>query len=248
MPLTQGLIGDKPFDYEELKKWILRRLGSPLLKVELTEAHLEDSIASAKMWFSAKKGVRKQTLLPFFSGSNEYILPDEIDTVLEVSFPVAPMDISMVFSPFLLMDEKVPYDVFAAPSSVGLYSSFTQTLQYVEMAKRILGAEPDWRQEGRTLYLFPIPRTNGRIFLDYKSVTFTIEQLNERDFDLLKRYALAKAMADLGRIRSKYDGYPTSSGETHLDGDKLLDEAKEVIEALDEEIGQSAYPIPFLSG
>lgn len=233
---------------EQLRKWILRRLGAPLLKVELTEDHLCDEVDDARHWFSAKKGVKRQALITFEYGKVDYALPDEVDTVLDVAFPVSPLDLSLVFSPFVMIDEKVPYDVFAAPSSAGIYSSFTQTLQYIEMAKRVLSAEADWRQEGRTLFVFPVPRTSGQVLIDYKSNVFTIEQLNERDHDILKRYALAKAKEDLGRIRSKYDSYPTAQGTTSLDGERLLEEAQRDIEALDEEIALSAFPIPFLVG
>lgn len=233
---------------EELKRWILRRLGAPLLKVELTEAHLEDCIADAKRWFSAKKGVRKQQIMQVNSGQNEYKLPDECDTVYDVVFAASPLDLSMIFSPYILQGDKVPYDVFAAPQSVGLYSSFTQTLQYIETAKRIIGAEPDWRQENRMLYLFPVPKDNYGLLLDFKSHDFTIEQLNERDHDLLKRWALALAKRDLGQIRTKYDSYPTAQGSVQLNGGQLLQEAQAEMDKLDEEIGQSGMPMGFIVG
>ena len=135
----------------QLQQWILRRLGAPFWKVELTGDHLDDAVEQARRWFSAKKGVIRQRGMFFFPNIVEYKLPDDVNLVLDVSFPVSPMDISLVFSPYILQDEKVPYDVFAAPSAVGIYSSYTQTIQYVEMAKRILNAEPDWRQDGRNL-------------------------------------------------------------------------------------------------
>lgn len=243
MPLRQLMTA------EELRQWILRRLGAPILKVELTECHLDDVIAEAKEWFNAKKGVIKRALMRLTPNQSEYPIPDEMDTVVEVVFPSQPFDFSMIYSPFILLDEKVPYDVFAAPFSAGLYSTFTQTLQYVEMAKRIVGAEWEWRQENRTLVLAPTPKDpSGAIFIYYKTYVEAIEQLNARDFDLLKRYALALAKRDLGRIRSKYDSFPTAAGTTTLDGERLLQEAADEIEKLDEELAQSGYPMGFLTG
>lgn len=233
----------------ELRQWILRRLGAPILKVELTECHLDDVVDEARHWFNAKKGVIKRALMRLIPNQSEYPLPDEMDTVTEVVFPSQPFDFSMIFSPFILLDEKVPYDVFAAPFSAGLYSTFTQTLQYVEMAKRIVGAEQEWRQENRTLVLAPMPKDPSHaIFIYYKTGVAEIEQLNERDHDLLKRYALALAKRDLGRIRSKYDSFPTAAGSTSLDGERLLSEADAEIEKLEEEISQSGYPMGFLTG
>lgn len=235
-------------DEDQLAKWILRRLGAPLLKVELTACHITDAIADAKHWFSAKKGVKRQLPMPVQAGLSEYVLPDNVDTVLDVSFQVPPMDISMIFSPFVMMDEKIPYDVFAAPSSVGVYSSFVQTMQYVETAKRVLGAEPDWRQEGHKLYLFPNPRQDGTLWLDYKTNMFTVEQLNERDHDLLKRYALAKAKLDLAEIRGKYESMPGAQGSMTLNVRSLMDNAQAELTKLDDEIALSGFPLGFMVG
>jgi hypothetical protein len=238
-------------DAEQLEKWILRRLGAPLTKVELTHCHIADNIEDARRWLSAKKGVRKQGILTINSGQVEYNLDSlnpEIDTVLDVAFPSHPFDLSLIFAPFTLIDDKVPYDVFAAPSSAGVYSTFTQTIQYTEMAKRVLSAEQDWRQEGRLLYLFPVPDYQSHAIIWFKSSKVVIEQLTERDHDLLKRYALALAYRDLGMVRSKYDSYPTAQGTVMLNGDRLLDMSNEMLEKLNEEIADSGMPMPFLVG
>jgi hypothetical protein len=235
-------------DQAQLKQWILRRLGAPFVKVELSDDMLDDAVETARRWFSAKKGVKRQNTMPFFTGVPAYQLPDDVDIVLDVAFPVSPMDISLVFSPYILADEKVPYDVFAAPSAVGIYSSYTQTIQYVEQAKRILNAEADWRQDGRQLLLFPVPKSGGNIIYDYKSHDFTIEQLSERDHDLVKRYALAKAKEDLTQPRGKYAEFPGAQGTAHFNWEKTANEAKAELEALEKEIFQSAYPMYFIHG
>jgi hypothetical protein len=233
---------------EELKQWILRRLGAPFIRVELDDAHLSDCVEFSKRWFCAKKGVKKILQVNVIAGQVDYQLPPEVDTVTDIAFPVPPMDISLIFSPFILVDDKVPYDVFAAPSAVGVYSSFTQTLQYVEMAKRVLGAEPNWRQEGQTLYLLPIPKVNSGALVYYKSNDFTIDQLGERDHDLVKRYALMKAKKDLAQIRGKYSGYPAAQGTVELDADKMMSQANDEEAKLEEEIFDSGFPLGLLWG
>jgi hypothetical protein len=235
-------------DEAALLNWMLRRLGAPLLKVELTQCHFEDNISDAKHWFSSKKGVKKQMIMRTVPGQVEYPLADDVDTVLDVAFSVPPMDISTVFYPFAMQGESIPYNAFMAPGSGGLYSSYTQTLMYVESAKRVLGAEPDWRQEGRKLYLFPVPKNDNGVWVDYKANVFTIEQLNERDHDLVKRYALAKAKADLAEIRGKYDSYPGAQGSTTLNSAILRESALAEIEKLEEEIILSGYPLGFTTG
>lgn len=230
-------------DADALGQWILRRLGAPFLKVELTQDHLDDCIEDAKRWFVAKKGVTKFWQTPIPDGSTEFVLPNDVDTVTDIMFPVNRMDLSLVFSPFILIDEKVPYDVFAAPSSMGLYSSFVQTLQYIETAKRVLSADTDWRQEGRKLYISPIPQNATNLLVEYKANTVTIEQLTERDHDLIKRFALARAKQIVGRVRSKYDSFPTAQGTALADGNTLIDEARMEMELLEEEIALSGFPM-----
>lgn len=236
---------------DKLKTWILRRFGAPVVKVELDQCHLDDAVSNAKRWFAAKKGVKKQKFTQIIANVTEYnltLIEQDIDKILDVIFPMPGFDVWNVFSPFAVIGESVPYAAFAAPSSGGLYSSYTQAMQHVEMAKRILGAEQQWFQDDRMLRITPRPSQSGTMMIEYSSSKFSVEQLSERDHDLLKRYALTKAKEDLGRIRSKYGTYPTAQGEVSLDGERLLDEAKEEIEALNEEIGQSAMPMYFLTG
>jgi hypothetical protein len=232
-----------------LRLWILRRLGAPIVKVELTEEHLDDAVENAKRWFSDRKGVQKLANIYQVSGKPAYELEPDVDTVLDCVFPQTNADLTLIFSPYMLIDEKVPYDVFAAPGSAGLYSTFAQTLQYVDMAKRVLSADADWHQEGRVLYVSPVPRISANMIIYYKSHQFTLDQLKERDHNLIKRYALAMAKLDLGRIRGKYpEGFNSAQGMRTLDGDKLLEEGKDEEEKLNVEICLTAYPMPVLRG
>jgi hypothetical protein len=116
------------------------------------------------------------------------------------------------------------------------------------MAKRILSAEPDWRQERDKLFVFPVPKNFGQMLLDYKSHLFTLEQLSDRDHDLVKRYALALAKQDVGTVRSKYGEHAGAQGNSTLDGERMKDEAAKEIEQLEKEVRESAMPIGFMKG
>lgn len=240
----------KLMDEEQLSDWIRVELGGDFLKIELYDETMAQAIENARRWFAAKKGVQTSVPIAIQGGQTEYQLPDSIDTVLDIAFSSTPLNLSLSFYPFSWLEgAPIPYDTFAVPQSGGLYSSIVQTLQYVGMAKRILGAEPDWRQEGRTLFVWPIPNHAQTILVTGKSTDIVIEQLSERDHDLLKRRALAHAKRLIGRVRTKYtSGFATAQGHEQLDGEALLAEAAEEIEALDEEIAQSAYPMLFMKG
>lgn len=236
-------------DAASIKTWILIQLGAPVIKVELAIEHLDASFDDAIRWFTAKKGMQKQGFIRITPNQVAYPLPDDVDTITDVAFPSSHFDFSFAFAPWLLPEQQIPYSVISAHGqSGGIYSNWTQALQYIDMAKKVLSADSDWRQEGRLLYLFGVRGLSGSIIIDYKSNEFTVEQLNERDHEMLKRYALAKAMMILGRIRSKYDGYPTAQGTVNLDGATLIADAQAMLEALNEEISSSGYPMGILVG
>jgi hypothetical protein len=242
---------DSKMDAEALQAWILRQLGAPTWAVELTCEQVQDSIENARRWFCAKKGVHGFRTVQATSGETEYDLDEidsDIDTVLNVAFAQPGIDLSIIFAPWTLLEEKVPYDVFAAGATAGLYSSYVQSLQYIDMAKRILSAELDWRQEGRSLYISPSPNEDRSLIIGAKMSVVHIEKLNERDHDLIKRRALAEAMKILARVRGKYPSMPGASGDFSMDASDLREEARDMFETLEEEIIGSGGPMGFMVG
>ncbi len=241
-------MADSLMNVDELSQWLLRKLGAPFVKVELSADHLADCIEDAQRWFASKKGFRGYATIQF-NGSSEYTLPDEVDTVFDVAFGVSgAYDIDRIVDPMGLVDGFPSGNLFSGHgATMGLVSSYAQVSQYLEMAKRILGSEMEWWQEGRKLIIVPAP-SSGAIRIEYKSRTFTIEQLNERDHELIKKMSLANAKETLGRIRSKFDAYPTAQGSVTLDGSTLLSEAQAEKEALDEEISASGGGLGFITG
>jgi len=245
---------NKLMDREALEQWILRRLGAPFWEIELCEEHIADAVENAVRWFAAKKGVTKLFPLQTAAGVVEYNLDCEVDRVIDVAYETQKLDLSLIFSPFTLLEEKIPYDVFASGGSGGLYSSYVQALQYIEMAKRVLSAEFEWTEikQGNDvpnkLFIAP-PPANSRRLIVWAKINFTrIEDLQERDHELVKRYALAQAQKDLAWVRGKYGDYPTAQGSTTLNWSDLLADAKEEIEKLEEEIMGAGYPMGFVSG
>jgi hypothetical protein len=236
---------------DQLRQWILRRLGAPIHKVELCEEHITDAVEQARRWFSAKKGVIKPYFVNINSSVVEYdldVIDRDIDVVTDVSFMQGKLDLSLIFSPFTLLEEKIPYDVFASGGSGGLYSSYIQSLQYIKTAKRILSADMEWRQADRILHITPIPDQARSMIVEAKTHCIKIEDLTERDHDLVKRYALAKAREDLMWILGKFGEFPGAQGTTSLNYAILQEQIREEIEKLEEEITGSAGPMGFLTG
>jgi len=240
--------GNKLMNREELGQWILRRLGAPFWDIELCEQHVKDAVENAVRWFAAKKGVHKLFTISVLPNVVEYTLDCEIDRVIDVAYETHKLDLSLIFSPFTLLEEKIPYDVFASGGSGGLYSSYVQSLQYIEMAKRVLSAEFEWYEINDKLFIAP-PPVDSRTLIVHAKINFTdIEILEERDHDLIKRYALAQAQKDLAWVRGKYGEYPSAQGSTTLNWNDLLMDAKEEITKLEEEIMGAGYPMGLVCG
>lgn len=232
----------------QLHEFILRELGAPQVQVDLIQEDLDNAVDQSKRWFSSKKGFKKTVQMQLLSNVTEYELPADVDTVVELSFPARSTDFTALVDPLRLLDVSIPYNFFTSPASGGMFSSYAQAIQYLKTGRRIIGAEVEWSQLGKILSVFPIPKETSYMVVLYKANRFTIEQLNERDHDLVKRYALAHAKRKLGRVRSKYDVWPGAQGTVAVDGVRLLQEAQEEMVALDEEIAQSGYPMGFLIG
>lgn len=235
-------------DEAALAQWILRRLGAPVIKIELTQDHLDDAIEMSKRWFAAKKGVKRTTFFQYVGSEGYITLPSEVNVVTDVIHPAIAFDLTQTYFPFNLHDGLIPFDVFKNAQVGGLYSNLAQALEHIEMAKKILGSEPEWRQDDRRLYIWPIPKRPGAIGVEFISSIFNITELAERDGDLVKRMALARAKETLGDIWAKYPQLPTAQGSTSLNGSRMMERALGEIAQLDEEISLSGFPLGFLSG
>jgi hypothetical protein len=235
---------------EELGQWILRKLGAPFWKVELTCESLADCIEDAKRWFTAKKGVKKTYTVDLPAGTAVWDLPDEVEFVLEVAdswrYPIWPnLSFAFGWDQVVVGDGGGSFDASKSP-----LSGLVQRMQYLQEGERILDAQFEWRQEGRQLLVLTPNPPAVRLMLFYKSNEVIIDQLSESDYDYVRRYALMCAKQTVGRIRSKYPGgFPGAGGQNvDLDGATLLQEAEAEYEKLSEDIKQGAYPMFFQTG
>lgn len=237
------------YNEDELQQYILRTLGAPQVAVELTQDDLDDAIEQAKRWFAAKKGVKKFTNISVVSGISEYQLPEDVDVVIDVMFMPDNLSFAAITDPLLLINGAIPYNrIFGDPSTMGLFSTYLQSMQYLEEAKKIVGSDLDWRQDGTSLFIWPLIKTTGRIAIQYKPNDFSIVELPQRDHDLIKRFSVAKCKGKLGRIRSRYGSYATAQGPTAQDGERLLTEHDQDMQILEEEIALSGFPMGLMQG
>lgn len=72
---------------EQLKEYILRQLGFPLVRVELHDDNLEDVIAATIQEFTtfAYAGELEDTIILEVDGKGDYQLPDPVTSIIKVS-------------------------------------------------------------------------------------------------------------------------------------------------------------------
>lgn len=234
---------------EELGQWILRKLGAPFWKVEITCEGLADCIEDARRWFAAKKGKQKILITALAAGQTEYSLPDEVELCIDVvddrRMRLWP-NLSFAFG----WDQVVVGEDWSFDSNKWFVSELVQRMQYLQASERVLDSQFEWQQNDRTLMILnPYPQST-KIAIIYKSNEVILEQLGERDHDLVKRFALMCAKKVVGRVRSKYPGGFTGAGgqTVDMDGATLLQEADAENEKLQEEIMQAGYPMYFMVG
>lgn len=222
-----------------------------LMKVELSDKQFETALREAKRWFTMKKGLAVFRPVPFIGGVSEYKMKDDVAQVLDVIFEV-PSDVAAFFT--LGFFDIIPYGpntLMSTGSGLSNYSGFVQLLQFTEQRKRVFSVDPDWYydQQNRALRVTARSGSVSSVMLVHcKLSEFQPQQLMDKDEFIFVRYVKAKCKEIVGRARSKFDALPGANGPVALDGQRLIEEAKEEMTALGVEIFASQGPdMPILA-
>ena len=222
---------------DEVKSYVLRRLGSGIIDVELTTEHLNDVMDDTKRWFGFRLGQKKVIQVPLTTATNVYILDPDVTQVLRVFLPTAHFpavdtdDFSYTYS--LLFGQ------WRSPGASPMpYSDLVQRLQYLNMTKKIFSADREWdyNPDSRELLIMPRPSIVGNMLVEVWSRDIDTRQFGPEDEDLFLRYALAQAKEFLGEIRNKWDSIPMVGGDKGLNGERLLEEAQASKEQLEKDV------------
>lgn len=225
-----------PRNESEVVAAVKRLLGAPTVNIELDDTQLSEAFRASARWYIARKGFKRRLYLPFTPKIDEYVLPADVEIVIEVVPPqIIPEYPGYYLEPNILIMEDIER---------GMYSSLVQEMQYEEMAKRILSQDFWWEmdQETKKLVVHTKDQVSGSMQVIYISRELNLDKVEAIEVDLVVRRTLAEAKEMLGRVRGKYQEWPMAGGPKQLDGDKLLDEAKAEKEALDTEIAGYSYP------
>lgn len=228
---------------EEIKAYIKRKLGDGIVKIELTDDHMNDVMRDSRRWLINRCGVEVFLSVPVSRATTQYTLPDHVIDVYDVFLTNDNLasisgddDFSRQYAYAFGRWYSQLYGSGVYPGQdQSPYSNLVQHLQMLETIGRIWGADSDWEYDARNriLNIMPAPGRGGVAMVKVNTAMFDTRKLDPEDEDLFLRWAIAEAKETLGRIRSKYDSVPTVGGDRSLDGDTLLSESQTEKEALE---------------
>jgi hypothetical protein len=236
-----------PRSKEDVIANILSALGHGKVAVELTPGHLTDSYEDAVRWFIVRKGMKRTYDESFIPEKQEYDVPPDVDEVVNVIPPSSGMGDWFPYSDAVENGYRGIPIRHHMPAEYD-YSGVVQQFQHAEMSRRVLGYEFDWewRADIRKLMVYLKFGIAGKMQVEYISTEIDFYTLPVRMIDIITRRAIAEAKGRLGHIRGKYSDWMMAGGPKSMDGDSLLNEARDEMEALDKELDDLSYPASFI--
>ena len=258
--LKTGTEPDLP--YPATRDWIWNMLGYPLIRVELTEQHINDAITMA-----LDKYMYYQIPEPNWAYGLAGIGNQEIDLSSLTDKEGHPISITkeqvveVVYQPFedlfaqLSSTESSFFLTYYMQNAGGTFlADFYIAMGYKDTFEDTLGLRPTWEfisalQPTGTvkdiIRIYPRPSESIKIGIKYSRAMTEAEVDNEV---WIRMYALTYAKEQLGRIRSKFASVPSPTGETTLDGSQLISEAQQEREMLLQDIINRSEPLSFSIG
>jgi hypothetical protein len=249
-PLNKAKLGPRPNRQKvrmQIRDYILNMLGAPVIRLELDEQNLDFCIDQSLKIVEDYAPAEYFTYYVFTAtrGQSVYEMPPEVGYIRSIAykkhgtfaFQASDLDGAIPIEYFYpggayasiqggLIDPIQP--IWGRMGEWHLYKQYEQT--YSRLASNIGGWE--FLGSQKHIKLYPTPYAPQKVIVRY------IQKL--KDFDevtqAMQEGALTYAKEILGRIRVKYRNPPGPNGGVQLDGDLLLQEAKEEREKWKEDL------------
>ena len=201
---------------EQLKSWILIKLGAPLLTVELSEEQLDVCIHDGISLYS-KYAYRPERYLAvnlkFYKPGVGLDLSDfKIMSVKSMSVPrdnVMGQYGDMFFGPYSFFGQGQGFPFFhnSMGNYVGAWTTYQCMVEFFQLSKEMMGNNPDffYDKETRLLTLMPEPKCRGdQVIL--LTCNCDPEPSEYYGNEYCRRLILAEAKILLGTVRKKFSG------------------------------------------
>jgi len=239
----------KPATREEFKDFCLRRLGAPLLEINVDEDQVEDCIEMAFSYyydyhFDATEKVYLAHQVTQTDIDNKYLsISDSVIGIVNI------LPIGNSYSTnnlFNLRYQIALNDLFAF--NTGPFAPYYMALQNVALAEELFVGKQGIRFQRHSNKLYVDIAWGEKIVLGEYMI---IEAYQKIDPDVytdmyndrwLQRYCTALIKKQWGENLKKFEGMSMPGGVS-FNGQKIWDEAKEEIDAMEEEM-ISSYSLP----
>jgi len=236
---------------QELAERIMRDLGYPLIKIELSSDHvydaIDDSVHKFVKWAVGNATEETFFTIPTSAGQSLYDLPQGVVTIIDYDDTGGSTSGSVNT---LFTVESFLYSMGYYPDlgrNYGNLVSYHMALDFLQTLDRYITNQFTYRYFEKTnqLQLIPVPGKTYHIlikaYMKKGSIlnSWTEEEYNQDMYgeSWVRKYARALCKEKLGYIRRKFSQFQ-SVGNTGiaLDGDQLIQEAREEKESLGEEL------------
>lgn len=240
-PLNKNKLGPRPNREkvrQQIKDYILHMLGAPVLKIELDEQNLDFCVDQALKVFEdyAPRDYFSYYCFDTIAGKSVYELPPDVGLVRNVFYK----EMGTFAFQASDLDGAIPIEYFYPGGSYasiqgglidpiqpiwGRMGEWVLYKQYEQMYSRVSSNLGGWEWVGGHghIKLYPIPVARQKVMVHYLQKMKDWAEVTQA----MQEGALTYAKEILGRIRSKYGTLPGPSGGMQLDGQALLQEARE---------------------
>jgi hypothetical protein len=241
----------KPQTRQQLKDYSLRQLGAPVIDVNVDDSQIEDCLDDALQFFAEYHfdGVElayPKHLITQEDIDNNYLDMDAIDSnIITVNrlFNISTSTINM----FDVQYQMALNDFFGSftPGSLANYSI---TKSNLEMLQDILNPEKNIRFSKVTNKMYGDFNWSDELNVGDYLVMEVYRLLDPETYPeiyndrLLKKYFVALVKRQWGNNLSKFEGIQLPGG-VQFNGQRILDEAREAIDKIEEEV-QDKYELP----
>ena len=231
-----------PTKREEFIQQIGLLLGDQMIEVELDPSHYHTALTIAidKLRQRSDGALEEQDIfISLTSEQQEYTLPQEVQEVRRLYRRGVGLHTSggIDFNPA----ESAFYNVnFLQAGRTGGLSTWDFFNQYLETAERVFASQYNfvWYNSTKVLRLMKKPLAQEDVLVRvWTTKGEDAVLMDPYSGPWIRSYALALSKHMLGQARAKYTtGFPGPNGSVVLNGDALINEAKEEIEVLEKEL------------
>jgi len=246
----------RPETLEDMRLYILTRLGQPVINVEIAPIQLDtiiyDTIQEAQRYLYGEGVDLHNTTLQVWAGVSEYFVGDlEIETTYDIELTNGMGGINTLFSPMhmLLYNDWVGMGNYpggpgagASMAGAGALTSFEITGEYMEQVNQMFGKQytVKYNTDRRSLNVLPTPQWDMIATLRLYCRTSAERLYNN---PLVKKIAVARAKIQWGLQIGKYT-ITMPDGST-MNGFEIMNRGYEEEEKAMEDLKWESEPCDF---